>query len=135
MRAVLIALAMLIAVPAWADSNLPAAYYANRQLADPAKEEAAQRLMVTLRCLVCQGQSIADSNAEMAGDMRALVRQRIEAGESPGAVRKWLIERYGDYVTYDPPFGAATAGLWLAPVVLLLIGGLIAMRSFKRKRH
>ena len=135
MRALLVALAMLIAVPAWADSNLPAAHYANRQLADPAKEEAAQRLMVTLRCLVCQGQSIADSNAEMAGDMRALVRQRIEAGESPGAVRKWLIERYGDYVTYDPPFGAATAGLWLAPVVLLLIGGLIAMRSFKRKRR
>ena len=135
MRALLVALAMLIAVPAWADSNLPAAHYANRQLADPGKEEAAQRLMVTLRCLVCQGQSIADSNAEMAGDMRALVRQRIEAGESPGAVRQWLIERYGDYVTYDPPFGAATAALWLAPLMLLLVGGVIASRSFKRKQR
>ena len=135
MRALLIAIAMLVAVPAWADSNLPPAQYANRQLTDPAKEQAAQRLMVTLRCLVCQGQSIADSNAEMAGDMRALVRQRIEAGDSPSAVRQWLIERYGDYVTYDPPFGATTAGLWMAPIALLVIGGLIAARSFKRRRR
>ena len=104
-------------------------------VADPNQEAAAQQLMVNLRCLVCQGQSIADSDAEMAGDMRALVRQRIEAGESPGAVRQWLIERYGDYVTYDPPFGPATAALWLAPIALLLIGGLIAARSFKRKRR
>ena len=129
------ALLALIAVPAWADSNLPPAHYANVQLPDPAKEAAAQGLMVTLRCLVCQGQSIADSDAEMAADMRALVRQRIDAGEAPDSVRRWLVERYGDYVTYDPPFRAVTAALWLAPLLLLAIGGIIAARSFKRKRR
>ncbi len=67
--------------------------------------------METLRCLVCQGQSIADSDAEMAGDMRSLVRQRIAAGESPAQVRAWLIERYGDYVTYDPPLSWITCAL------------------------
>ena len=135
MRIWLFAWLALIAVPAWADSNLPPAHYANVQLPDPAKEAAAQGLMVTLRCLVCQGQSIADSDAEMAADMRALVRQRIDAGEKPDSVRRWLVERYGDYVTYDPPFRAVTAALWLAPLLLLAIGGIIAARSFKRKRR
>ena len=87
---------LLISAPAFADSNLPPAQYANRQIADPAKEADARQLMETLRCLVCQGQSIADSDAEMAGDMRALVRQRIAAGESGTQVRDWLIKRYGD---------------------------------------
>ena len=135
MKRLLIALAMLLAAPAWADSNLPPAHYANVQLTDPAKEATAQGLMVTLRCLVCQGQSIADSDAEMAGDMRALVRQRIEAGESPASIRQWLVRRYGDYVTYDPPLSTTTAPLWIAPLALLAIGGLIAARSFKRKRR
>ena len=134
-RAVLAVLCGLLTAPAWADSNLPPARYANEQLADPAKEAAARGLMVTLRCLVCQGQSIADSDAEMAGDMRALVRQRINAGEQPAAVRGWLIKRYGDYVTYDPPMSEVTAPLWLAPLALLLVGGAIAARSFKRKRR
>ncbi len=126
---------LLVAAPAFADSNLPPAQYANKQIADPAKEAEARRLMETLRCLVCQGQSIADSDAEMAGDMRALVRQRIVAGETPGEVRQWLIQRYGDYVTYDPPLTPATAPLWLAPLILLGIGGLIATRSFKRRKR
>ena len=65
--------------------------------------------MATLRCLVCQGQSIADSDAEMAGDMRALVRDRIRRGERPETIRAWLIARYGDYVTYDPPWSLASA--------------------------
>ena len=126
---------LLLAAPAFADSNLPPAQYANKQIADPAKEAEARRLMETLRCLVCQGQSIADSDAEMAGDMRALVRQRIVAGETPGEVRQWLIQRYGDYVTYDPPLSPVTAPLWLAPLILLGIGGLIATRSFKRRKR
>ncbi|MCY7281184.1 MAG: cytochrome c-type biogenesis protein CcmH [Sphingomonas bacterium] len=126
---------LLLAAPALADSNLPPAPYANKQLADPAQEADARRLMETLRCLVCQGQSIADSDAEMAGDMRALVRQRIVAGESPSEIRQWLIQRYGDYVTYEPPLSSVTAPLWLAPLILLGVGGLIATRSFKRKRR
>ena len=135
MRGAVAALLILVSAAAMADSNLPPAHYANVQLADPAKEASAQALMVTLRCLVCQGQSIADSDAEMAGDMRALVRQRIEAGETPASIRQWLVRRYGDYVTYDPPLGRATAGLWIAPLLLLLVGGLIASRSFRRKRR
>ena len=130
-----LALLLLLAAPALADSNLPPAPYANKQIDDPAKEAEARQLMETLRCLVCQGQSIADSDAEMAGDMRALVRQRIVAGETPGEVRQWLIQRYGDYVTYDPPLSPVTAPLWIAPLVLLLLGGLIASRSFKRRRR
>ena len=128
-------LALVATAPALADSSLPPARYANVAIADPAREAQAKRLMETLRCLVCQGQSIADSDAEMAGDMRALVRQRIAAGESPNAVRNWLIQRYGEYVTYDPPLNSVTAPLWLAPLILLGIGGLIASRSFKRKRR
>ena len=128
-------LLLLLAAPLQADSGLPPAALANTQLRDPAKEARAQALMITLRCLVCQGQSIADSDADMAGDMRALVRQRIQAGESPDSVRRWLIERYGDYVTYDPPFNATTALLWLAPLVMLAAGAWLARGSFKRKRR
>ena len=134
-RWIVVSLLLLLAAPTFADSNLPPAEYANRQIADPAKEAEARRLMETLRCLVCQGQSIADSDAEMADDMRALVRQRIVAGETPGEVRQWLIQRYGNYVTYDPPLSPMTAPLWLAPLILLGIGGLIATRSFKRRRR
>ena len=135
MRWMIVALALIAAAPALADSKLPPAAYANVAIADPAKEAEAKRLMETLRCLVCQGQSIADSDADMAGDMRALVRQRIAAGEKPGDVRAWLVQRYGDYVSYDPPLSAATAPLWIAPLVMLIVGGLIASRSFKRKRR
>jgi len=134
-RSIVVSLLVLFAAPTFADSNLPPAEYADKQIADPAKEIEARRLMETLRCLVCQGQSIADSDAEMAGDMRALVRQRIVAGETPGEVRQWLIQRYGDYVTYDPPLSPMTAPLWLAPLILLGLGGLIATRSFKRRRR
>ena len=123
------------ATPAFADSNQPPAPLANVQLKDPAKESQAQALMLTLRCVVCQGQSIADSNAEMAGDMRSLVRSRIAAGESPQAIRDWLIARYGDYVSYDPPLSALTAPLWIAPLALLALGAWLARASFKRRRR
>lgn len=136
MRAVLMLIAALtIATPALADSALPPARYADTQLPDPAQEAKAKALMAELRCLVCQGQAIIDSNAEMAGDMRSLVRTRIAAGESPESIRTWLIDRYGDYVTYDPPLSAVTAPLWFAPILLLLAGGWVARRSLKRRRR
>ncbi|WP_294264180.1 cytochrome c-type biogenesis protein [uncultured Sphingomonas sp.] len=125
----------LVAAPALGQSNQAAAPMANVQLPDPAKEREAKALMETLRCVVCQGQSIADSDAEMAGDMRSLVRERIAKGETPDRVRDWLIERYGDYVSYDPPLSGATAPLWIAPLALLVIGALVAARSFKRRRR
>lgn len=140
MRAMLARLLMIIGLAmagtaALADSSLPPARLADTQLPDPKQEAAAQRLMLTLRCLVCQGQSIADSNAEMAGDMRALVRRQIAEGRSPAEVRDWLVVRYGDYVTYDPPLSAATAPLWIAPVALVLIGLWLARSSFKKRQR
>jgi len=125
---------MFAAAPAYADSLLPPAEYANRQLPDPAQEAQAKALMETVRCLVCKGQAIADSDAEMAGDMRSLIRSRIAAGESPEEIRAWLISRYGDWVTYDPRFSWATAPLWLAPVLLVLLGLWLARGRFKRRR-
>ncbi|CAA9530942.1 MAG: Cytochrome c heme lyase subunit CcmL [uncultured Sphingomonas sp.] len=124
---------LLVAAPAWADSGQPAAPYAYRQLADPRQEARARALMEELRCLVCQGQSIADSDAELAGDMRSLVRERIAAGENPEEVRSWLVERYGSWVSYAPVLGADTLLLYAAPVLLLLLGGLLAARRLKRR--
>lgn len=107
---------------------------ADVQLRDPAKEAQAKALMETIRCVECQGQAIADSNADIAGNMRSLIRERIQAGESPAQVRAWLIQRYGDYITYDPPLGRATWPLWAAPIVLLVVGIAVARLSFRRKR-
>ncbi len=104
------------------------------QLPDARQEAAATELMFELRCLVCQGQSIADSDVSMAADMRRIVRQKIAAGEQPDAVRDWLIERYGSYVSYDPPLTLTTAPLWLAPLALLALGLWIARGSFRRRR-
>jgi len=132
-RRTAILLALLAAGPALADSNRPPAALAYSQLPDPAQEAQAKALMETLRCLVCQGQSIADSDAEMAGDMRALVRERIARGERPAAIRGYLVQRYGDYVTYDPPLSWVTAPLWIAPVLLLLVGLLLARRLFGKE--
>ena len=116
-------------------SSAPPSPLAYTQLRDAGQEEQARALMATLRCLVCQGQSIADSDADMAGEMRALVRERIARGERPAAIRQWLIARYGDYVTYDPPLSAATWPLWAAPLVLLAIGGFVARSSFRRRQR
>jgi len=123
-------LALLIATPALAQL----APLADTQLSDPAQEAQAKALMETIRCVECQGQAIADSNADIAGNMRSLIRERIKAGESPEQVRAWLIQRYGDYISYDPPLGGATWPLWAAPFVLLVIGIAIARSSFRRKR-
>jgi len=133
MRGLVAAFLLLGATPALADSSLPPAKLAYTQLPNARQEAAAQKLMLTLRCLVCQGQSIADSDAEMAGDMRALVRRRVAAGDSPQAVRDWLIARYGEYVTYDPPLSVATLPLWIAPFALIGFGLWLARGSFKRR--
>ena len=117
--------------PAAAQDSLPPAPYAYRQLNDPQQEAAAQDLMETLRCLKCQSQSIADSDAPMAGDMRHQVRIRIAAGESPEEVRGWLMQRYGDYVSYKPAVSATTWPLFAIPVLLILLAGGILIRRMR----
>ena len=124
---------LLIASPVLADSSMPAAPYANAQLPDPVQEKAAQALMLSVRCLVCQGQSIADSDADMASDMRSMIRKRIAAGEKPEDIRAWLVERYGNWVSYKPVFDVQTAPLWIAPLLLLGVGVLLARGRFKRR--
>lgn len=124
----------LFAAPLAAQQSLPPAPYAYRQLDDPAKEAQAQALMETLRCLTCQSQSIADSDAAMAGDMRHEVRTRIAAGEEPEAIRAWLVERYGDYVSYAPAVNEATWPLFAIPLLLLAAAGLILWRRLRRVR-
>jgi cytochrome c-type biogenesis protein CcmH len=134
MRRLAFLLALLAAEPLLADSNLPPAYWANRQLPNPQQEATAQALMGEIRCLVCQGQSIADSDAELAGDMRDLVRRRVAAGEGPSAIRAWLVQRYGSWISYKPTDEPAAWPLWLAPIALLVIGAWLIRRRIKLRR-
>jgi cytochrome c-type biogenesis protein CcmH len=127
--------ALLVTAPALADSRMDAAPYAYVQLDDPAQERAAKQLMETVRCLVCQGQSIADSDAEMASDMRSMIRERIARGEKPEEIRRWLVERYGDWVTYAPPTRGSALILWMLPLLLLLVGGVLAAGRIRRRRR
>ena len=128
--------ALTVAQPLLADSNLPPAYWAYRQLPNPKQEAKARALMAELRCLVCQGQSIADSDAELAGDMRDLVRRRIAAGEKPSAIRAWLVQRYGSWISYKPTDEPAAWPLWLAPLALMSIGAwLISRRILLRAKR
>jgi cytochrome c-type biogenesis protein CcmH len=133
MRRLVLFAALMIAQPLLGDSNLPPAYWSNRELPDPKQEAQARALMEQVRCLVCQGQSIADSDAELAGDMRDLVRRRIAAGEKPSAIRAWLIQRYGTWISYKPTTEPAAWPLWLAPLVLLLIGAWLIRRRIRLK--
>lgn len=129
MRRLLIAIALL-AAPVLADDSMPAAPYAYVQLEDPAKEAKAQALMQTIRCLQCQGQSIADLDAQIAGDLRNQIRTRIKNGEDPEAIRTWLVERYGDYVSYAPRVTGLTWPLFAAPVMLLGFAFFMLRRRF-----
>lgn len=131
MRLLAALFALLLALPIAAQNSVPPAPYANRQLDDPAQEAEAQALMETLRCLKCQSQSIADSDAPMAGDMRHQVRTRIAAGEDPEAIRQWLIERYGDYVSYTPQVKPITWPLFAAPLLFLALAAFLLRGRFR----
>jgi cytochrome c-type biogenesis protein CcmH len=104
----------------------------DERLADPALEARAREISTELRCLVCQNQSIDDSNAPLARDLRILVRERLEAGDTNDEVRDYLVARYGDFILLKPPFRADTLLLWLAPLVVLGAGGLVALRRVLR---
>lgn len=135
MRALLFLIAFALASPLLADSNLPPAYWSDRQLPDPRQEARADALMQEIRCLVCQGQSIADSDAEIAGDMRDLVRRQIAAGRSPDQVRGWLVQRYGSWISYRPTSEPAAWPLWIAPIVFLIAGAFLIRRRITARRE
>ncbi|MGB7656308.1 MAG: cytochrome c-type biogenesis protein [Novosphingobium sp.] len=134
MKRLLAVLALLSAAAAWSDDRMPPAPYANVQLENAGQEAMARELMETLRCVQCQGQSIADSDAQIAGDLRNQVRVRIKAGEQPEAIRAWLIERYGDYVSFEPKLNSMTWPLFAAPLVMLLFAAFVMRRRFARTR-
>lgn len=132
LRHLLCVLLALWAVPLAAQEQESTAPYAYRQLDDGKQEAQAQALMETLRCLQCQGQSIADSDAPIAGSMRSLVRERIAAGERPEAIRAWLIERYGDYVSYAPRMTTLTWPLFALPLALIALAAFLLRNRFGR---
>jgi cytochrome c-type biogenesis protein CcmH len=103
-------------------------------LPDPKLEARARDLSAQLRCMVCQNQSIDDSNAELARDLRVLVRERLKAGDSDDAIRAYLVQRYGDFILLKPPFKAETLALWGAPLVILLAGGVAIFLGARRRR-
>jgi len=101
--------------------------------ADPVAEKRLQELSAELRCLVCQNQNIADSNAELAQDLRREIRSMIKDGKSNGDIIDFMVTRYGDFVLYRPPLKASTLLLWGGPLALLLIG-ILALRGYLRRR-
>jgi cytochrome c-type biogenesis protein CcmH len=127
MRRLLLAFALLLmAAPAFAVNP-------DEVLADPALEARARALSAELRCMVCQNQSIDDSNADLAKDLRLLVRERITDGDSDEAVLNYIVSRYGEFVLLKPRVSMKTVLLWGAPVLLVLAGGL-SLLVFARKR-
>ncbi|RUM26370.1 cytochrome c-type biogenesis protein CcmH [Rhizobium vallis] len=127
MRRLLLAFALLLmAAPAFAVNP-------DEVLTDPALEARARALSAELRCMVCQNQSIDDSNADLAKDLRILVRERITDGDSDDAVLNYIVSRYGEFVLLKPRVNRKTLLLWGAPVLLVLAGGL-SLLAFARKR-
>ncbi|HEY7741044.1 MAG TPA: cytochrome c-type biogenesis protein [Steroidobacteraceae bacterium] len=124
-------------VAAW--MALPAAAIDTGQaFDDPAQQQRYEQLIRELRCLVCQNQSIADSNATLASDLRREVRDMIQGGSSDDEIRAFMTERYGDFVLYEPPMAPRTWLLWLAPALLLLGGisvtGMVVLRRSRAAR-
>ncbi|CAA7621869.1 Cytochrome c-type biogenesis protein CcmH [Candidatus Terasakiella magnetica] len=123
---------VLLCALAW---TVPAfAVNPDEMLKDPAQEYRARELGKDLRCLVCQNQSIDDSDADLAKDLRIIVRERISAGDSDAAVKKFVVDRYGDYVLLKPPFKATTLALWLGPFALFA-GAVAVVLGFYRRRR
>jgi cytochrome c-type biogenesis protein CcmH len=105
-----------------------------RAFDDPALQTRYETIIRELRCLVCQNETIADSNADLAADLRRQIREMIAAGKTDDEIREFMTQRYGDFVLYRPPFGANTYVLWAAPILLLAIGGFSAAVFIRRRR-
>jgi cytochrome c-type biogenesis protein CcmH len=126
-RLLLVLMLGLLAASAWAVQP-------DEMLADPVLEARARAISRDLRCLVCQNQSIDDSDAELARDLRLLLRERLRAGDSDAQAKQFLVDRYGDYVLLKPPFKTTTLALWLGPPALLLAGLAIAWNTARKRR-
>jgi cytochrome c-type biogenesis protein CcmH len=113
---------------------MAAASEPNERLPDPVQEARARTLFREVRCLVCQNESIDDSQADLAADLRRIVRQEIAQGRSDREVRAFLVARYGEFVLLKPPFSLGNAALWLAPVGILAIGGGLMIALLRRRR-
>ena len=128
MRRIALIFLLLLAVPAFA-------YDASGALPDPAQEARARELFRELRCMVCQNQSIDDSDAPLAKDLRALVRERVAAGDSEEDIKDFLVDRYGEFVLLKPRFSGGTLILWAAPVAVLLLGVVFALGASRRRKR
>lgn len=102
------------------------------RLADPAQEARAYNIMTQLRCLVCQNESIAESDASLAQDLRAIVRQQVKAGKTDAEIIHFMTSRYGDWILLKPPLKPTTIVLWFGPLALLLIGGFMVLRYIRQ---
>ena len=127
MRRITALLLMMLALPAYANEAAPAAQ-------DPALEQRVMRLTAELRCLVCQNQSLADSHADLAIDLKNQVRSQMKAGKSDSEIRDYMVARYGDFVLYRPPLKSNTVLLWAGPFVLLAAGALGLGFYLRRRR-
>ncbi|MGY8986096.1 MAG: cytochrome c-type biogenesis protein [Sphingomonadales bacterium] len=114
-------------------SNLASAFIVDQPLAELELENKARKIMKGIRCLVCQNQSIEISDAELAQDLRLIIRERVLLGEGEKKIHNFLVSRYGDWVLMNPPLKPRTLLLWFAPLLILLIGGL-AIYFFSRKK-
>mgnify|MGYP005846033011 CR=1 FL=1 len=126
-----LALALLLALAAAAPAL---AVQPDEVLADPEQEARARAISAELRCLVCRNESIDDSNAELARDLRLLVRERITAGDSDQEVKDFLVARYGEFVLLRPTFSLGNAALWFGGPALLVLGGVVAVLYIRRSR-
>jgi len=127
-----LALSVVVAVGLAASPAL-AQDYSEVSLPNAKQEAQAVALMDSIRCVVCQGQPISGSNADLAGDMRRIIRERIAAGESPDEVRSWLVGKYGDWVSFKPQVRPATLPLWLVPLFALIGGIMLVARRLRRR--
>lgn len=125
MKMISLIAAVLLSAAAWAVEP-------NERLSDPLLEARAREVSLALRCVVCQNQTIDDSDAELAHDMRVLVRERIKAGDSNEQVLTYMVQRYGDFVLLKPRMTGETYVLWFGPFLVLLIGAVVLVRRFKK---
>ena len=131
LRSLLITLIWLCSITA----PLSAATLAEYEFDDPAKTQNFRAIIEEMRCLVCQNESLAGSNAELAVDLRNEIYDMMQAGKTKDDIIRFMVDRYGDFVLYDPPMKPSTYPLWFGPLFLFLIGALLLLRTLNRKKQ